>query len=221
MRIVHTALLSLLLGSAVASVGFAQVLTPFDENPWPPYDQHLDHPVPVVTMSRVGDIVALSGARVVDDGKGEPFVLGAASLDLHDPAHAKVVFRIANATDAPIRLDDVVIHEASLCSVPDQNHPFAYPQADGRAGGFHGTAQLQPGERVTIQIPIPPSCEVKEKLRGVEARRETLGVVVKVGRPGPHEFMSTPELRAKTDFYITKDLFFRVFDRLHAETSHP
>ena len=113
-----------------------------------------------------------------------------------------------------------MIHEASLCSTQDRDHPFAFPQSGGRAGGFHGTGQLQPGEKVTVQIPIPPSCP-KGKVRGVETRAETLGVLVKVVRPGPHEFMSTPELRAKTDFYMTKELFFRVFERLRAEASHP
>lgn len=221
MRVLQTALLSLVLASAVPSVSFAQFpLTPFDENPWPIYDQHLDRPVPVATVSRVNDIVALAGARVVDDGHGEPFVLGAASLDVHDPAHAKVMFAIANASDSPIPLDDVVINEMNLCSIPDRDHPFGFPLAGGRAGGFHGTGQLQPGERVTIQIPIPPSCP-KGKVRGVEMREEPLGILVAVARPGPHEYMSTPELRATTSFYPNTDLFFRVFERLRAEASHP
>jgi hypothetical protein len=64
LRIVHTALMSLLLGSAVPSVGFAQVLTPFESNPRPAYDERLTHLVPVATVSRVGDIVALDGARI-------------------------------------------------------------------------------------------------------------------------------------------------------------
>jgi hypothetical protein len=190
---VQMVLMSLILASALPSVASAQVLTPFDENPGRIYDQHLDHSVPVFTVSRVGDIVALSGARIVDDDHGEPFVLGAASLDLRDPVHTKVVFTITNVTDAPIPLDDVVIHEASLCSLNNSgsDHAFALPQSGGRAGGFHGTAQLQPGQRVTIQIPIPPSCEHKAKVRGKETQEQTLGILVKVVRPGPHEFMST------------------------------
>jgi hypothetical protein len=221
MRIVHTAFLSLVLAGAVPSAGSAQVLTPFAEFPGLIHDQHLDHPVPVATVSRVGDIVTLSGARIVDDGHGEPFVLGAASLDLHDPVHAKVRFTIANATDAPIPLDDVMINATSLCSISDPDHPYAYPQYGIRAGGFHGTAQLQPGEKASIQIPIPPSCDHKAKARGVALREETLGILVAVVRPGPHESMSAPELRSKADFYLNQELFFRVFDRLRAEALHP
>ena len=95
MRIVHTALMSLLLGSAIPSVGFAQVLLPFEGKPWPRYDEHLNRAVPVATVSRVGDIFALAGGRIVEDGHGEPFVLGAATLDLRDPSHAKVVFTMS------------------------------------------------------------------------------------------------------------------------------
>jgi hypothetical protein len=81
MRVLQTVLLSLVLASALPSVSFAQLpLTPFAENPWPICDQHFDRPVRVASVSRVNDIVSLAGARVVDDGHGEPFVLGAASL---------------------------------------------------------------------------------------------------------------------------------------------
>jgi hypothetical protein len=46
----------------------------------------LDRALPVATVSRVGDIVALARARTAQDGHGEPFVLGAAMLDLGNPA---------------------------------------------------------------------------------------------------------------------------------------
>lgn len=211
MRIASTALMILVAASAARSVAVAQILTP----PWDAnYDQRLAHPVPIATVSRVGDIVAVDGSRTVDDGRGEPFVLGNAMLDLHDPVHAKVVFTMSNATEAPVLLEDIMIVETRWCSVPDQNHPLAYPSAGYRAAGRYDPTQLQPGEKVTIQIPIAPSCPV---FKGVE----TLGVLVEVGRPAPQEWSSTPELRATTNrFSRDKPLFFfRVLDRLHAETA--
>jgi hypothetical protein len=209
MRIVHTALMSLLLGGAIPSVGFAQVLLPFEGKPWPGYDEHLDHAVPVATVSRVGDIFALAHARTVEDGHGEPFVLGTATLDLREPSHAKVVFTMTNVMETPILFTDVMIDAATLCSVPDRAHPFALPQASAQpADGMHDPRAFQPGEKVTVQIPIPPSCGKGS---------EPLGILVRVGRPGPGEWSSTPALRASTPFYVDKELFFRVFDRLRVD----
>ena len=213
MRILCPAMLSLLVVSAVPSVSFAQkVLTPFQSNPGPTYDERLDHAVPVATVSRVGDIVALEGARVVDDGHGAPFILGAATFDLTDPAHAKVLFTMTNAVETAILLDDVVIEEVRLCSVPDPDHPFGYPGTSGRAGGFHGTGEMQPGEKATVQIPIAPNC-----MKG----SQTVAVVVDVHRPGPREFSSTPRPNGISEFHATPELIFRVLDKLRAEASHP
>jgi hypothetical protein len=208
MRFGRTALMSLVLVGAVQAVGVGQVLTPFEGKPWPRYNERLDYAVPVVTVSRVGDIVALAGARVVEDDRGEPFVLGKATLDLRDPSHAKVVFTMTNATEAPILFKDLPIGQVRLCSTGDGKHPFAYPSVHGRtADGMHDPRSLQPAERVTIQIPVAPYC------------RDTLGIIVHVGRPGPGEWSSTPALRADTYFRTTKELFFRVFDRLRTEAT--
>jgi hypothetical protein len=209
MRIVRAAVMSLMWIGVVPRVSVAQVTSPFDSSPGPTSDERLDRVVPVATVSRVGDIAALDRARTVQDGRGEPFVLGAAALDLHDPVHAKVVFTMANATNAPILLDDVVIEEVRLCSVPDRNHPFAVPMIAGRAGGYHGTGELPAGQRIAVQIPIAPNCGVKGS--------NTLGILVGVHRPGPREFSSTPRPADNTEFHVTKELFFRVFDRLRAE----
>src|SRR4051812_6274758 len=75
MRIAEATLMSLAVAVAVPSAAGAQVLTPFLGNPWPLYDERLDHPVPVATVSRVDDLVSLSHPRTVQDGLGEPFVL--------------------------------------------------------------------------------------------------------------------------------------------------
>ena len=213
MRIVHTALLSLLLGSTVPSVGFAQVLTPFESNPMPAYDQRLRHLVPVATVSRVGDIVALDAARTVEDGRGKPFVLGAASLDLSDPARAKVVFTMANVTQTPVLLNDVEIFEWRVCSTTDARYQGFVA---GRAGGYSGaTAELKPGAKVTVEIPIGPSCE-----RPPEIQTQVIVVTVSRRRPSPHETSSTPPPPGDKRLHTEKDLFSRVLERLRAEASH-
>jgi len=209
MRIAQTAVMSLMWAAVVPSVSFAQALTPFASRPGSIYDERLDHVVPVATVSRVGDIVALDGARTVQDGHGEPFVVGTAALDLRDPVHATVVFTIANVTNHPILLDDVVIEDVRLCSVPDRNHPFAVPLASGRAGGDHGTEELPPGARIAVQIPVAPNCAGKGS--------DTLGILVGIHRPGPREFSSTARPADNTEFHVTKELFFRVFDRVAAQ----
>src|SRR6478672_11028678 len=105
MRVAHSALMSLLLASAVPTYALAQVLTlPAYASPHP---QSLDHTVPVATVSLVGDVVTLGGARIVQDSYGEPFVLGAATLNLSAPSQPKIVFTMTNGTEVPIPLKDV------------------------------------------------------------------------------------------------------------------
>jgi hypothetical protein len=213
MRIVHTALMSLLLGIAVPSIGVAQVLTSFQSNPMPAYDEGLDHVVPVATVSRVEDIVALDAARTVDDGRGKPFVLGAASLDMSDAAHAKVVFTIANVTQTPVPLNDVEIFEWRVCSTTNARYQGFVA---GRAGGYPaGTAELKPGAKVTVQIPIAPSCE-----RPTGIQTQVVVVTVSRRRPSPHETSSTPQPPGDKPLHMEKDLFSRVLERLRAEASH-
>jgi hypothetical protein len=211
MRSVYSAFVVLLALCAAPAMGAAQVLLPFEGKPWPTYNERLDRAVPVATVSHVGDMFAFAGARVVDDGHGEPFVLGAASLDLRDPAHAKVVLTMTNVTGVPILFTDVMIHEVLLCATGDRQRPFAFPQVGGRpADGIYDPREFQPGETVTIQIPIPPSCP---------ARSEPLSILVRVGRPSPAEWSSTPTLRANTHLSVNKELFLRVFARWRAEAT--
>jgi hypothetical protein len=211
MRVVYSAFVTLLAVCAAPSTGVAQVLLPFEGKPWPGYNERLDRAVPVATVSRVGDIFALADARIVEDGHGEPFVLGSATLDLRDPAHAKVVFTMTNVTGTPILFTDVMIHEVLLCATGDRERPFAFPQVGARpADGMYDPRVFQPGEQVTVQIPIPPSCPM---------RSEPLSILVRVGRPGPGEWSSTPVLRANTHLPLNRDLFFRVFERSRADAS--
>ncbi len=179
MRIAYPALMSLVTVSVVTSVGSAQVLTPLSGG------QHfgLDHAVPVATVSRVGDIVAPGGARIVQDQRGEPFVLGAATLDLRDPSNAKIVFTMTNPADTAIALNDVEITAHTMVSaVPDDGRPaVALNLRSGRAAR-HGGGELQPGATMTVQIPISaPACLNTCRLRGF---------LVSVGRESPHPPLS-------------------------------
>ena len=115
---------------------------------------------------------------------------------------------MANATETPILFKDLPIGQTRLCSSDDQKH-LAFNISHSRmADGEHDPRELQPGEKVTIQIPVAAYC------------KNTLGIIVNVGRPGPGEWSSTPALRASTYFRTTKELFFRVFERLRAEATH-
>jgi hypothetical protein len=182
MRIAYSAVVALLVIGAVPPVGVAQVLT---------LDQHgyrwsLDHAVPVATVSLVGDIVALGGARVVQDTYGEPFVLGAATLDVTVPGRAKVVFTMTNATEMPIRLKDVLVYERTMVSSTylrgvTVGAPYMPLSVSGVIAGNPPKAgeELQPGASLTVEMPISaPLCH--------EAQCQTDGFIVFVGRKLPH-----------------------------------
>ena len=110
MRIAHSALMALLVMGAAPSVGVAQVLT-LDQLG---YHWSLDHAVPVATVSLAGDIVALDGARTVQDSYGEPFVLGAATLDVTSDRQDRL--QDDECHDGPIPLKDVLFYERTMVS---------------------------------------------------------------------------------------------------------
>lgn len=159
MRIASPALLTLLLAGAAATTPSAQTFS------LPAYAygraQHLAQTVPVATVSLVGDVVRLGGARVVQDTYGEPFVLGAATLDLRIPSQPKIVFTMTNDSDAPISLNDVLIYERTLVSAEylrgvTVGAPFMPMSAAGWGPGDWQGEQLQPGSRLTVEVPLSP-----------------------------------------------------------------
>jgi hypothetical protein len=178
----------LLAGSAVPSVGSAQVLTLQPLR----YASSLDHAVPVATVSLVGDIVALGGARIVEDSYGEPFVLGGATLDVSVPSRAKVVFTMTNATETPIPLRDVMVYERTMLSASSKylrgvtvGAPHMPLSASGwRAALPRSGEELQPGASLTVEVPISsPVCDKGEC--------QADGFIVFVGREPPHGDRST------------------------------
>jgi hypothetical protein len=210
MRVTYSALIALLVASAVPSVGWAQVLTPFAgaRN-----DQRLDHVVPVATVNLVGDMVALADARIVQDPSGEPFVLGAATLDLRDPSHAKIVFTMTNTSETPIPWNTVALKVARVTLLPDNGRLFFGCSLSGRAG-HRGT--WQPGARVTVQVPIAPNANCL-----LLRKSEPEGFLVYAGRELPH-----PDLLAGPDDAGWREvgrrenaLFLRAFEKLRSLAS--
>src|SRR6187200_2338776 len=151
MRIVHSAFAILMAVTAVPAIGSAQVRALEVYKPF-----SLDHAVPVATVSLVGDIVALDGARIVQDAYGEPFVLGAAKLDRR-VSQTKVVFSITNASEKPIRLQDVVIYQRTMVSSTYFRDtmvgaPYMPMSASGWFAAYPNSGEELPaGESLTIE----------------------------------------------------------------------
>ena len=165
MRIADSALLTLLVASAVPSVGFARAL--LDESHLR-HDLHLDHVVPVATVSRLGQPVELADAHRVQDASGEPFVLGGATLDLSDPAHAMVAFTLTNATETPIPRKSVYVWEysvwrdkrglviPSIDGIPNPNDPrrMSFPGYGVTLSAWDIPETWQPAASITLRMPI-------------------------------------------------------------------
>lgn len=183
MRVASSAF-ALLAVIAVPSVSIAQVLTLARAGNPLGLPLNVDHQVPVATVSLAGDIVALGGGRIVQDPFGEPFMLGAATLDRHVASEGKIVFSITNVTDATIALKDVVIYERTMLSSLHLSGvtvgaPFMPTSAAGWGPGDLEGEELPSGASMTIEVPLSPLvCSTN----GCQAD----GFVVFVGRRLPH-----------------------------------
>ena len=203
MRITYSALLTLLLANAVPSLVAAQDLSP--NWPMPPYDQHLDHVVPIATVARVGGRLALANPRTVQDAQAEPFVLGAATLDLTNPSRATVTLTVTNTTDRAIPWNDLMFEEVRICGVSGQTH--GYPTVGGR-GGHPSEGEVPPGAKISVLIPVAPNC-AKEW--------DTEGILVFVGKPAPR--LSTPPSDPAWDdvWRLNKVVYDQVFEKLRTQ----
>jgi hypothetical protein len=218
MRITYSALITLMLASAVPSVGLAQVLSPFLGKTLRE-ERRLDHVVPVATVNLVGDMVALADPRVVDDPSGEPFVLGAASLDLRDPSHAKITFTMTNISSEPMPWDTVRFDVRSVTR-PDvvdrmRGAPALFIGCRiGRLGLAGSPRELwQPGATVTVQVPIAPytNCTQGSELQGF---------LVYAGSVLPHpDLLLGPSAPGWDEAAAEeKALFHRAFEKLTSRT---
>ena len=221
MRIAYSTVMTLLLVSAIPAIGLAQVLSPFRDTDQ--REHRLDRLVSVATVNLVGDVVALADSRVVDDPTGEPFVLGAATLDLRDPSHAQIVFSMTNASTEPIPWNTVELSVRRVTPVPldDQikGAPALFFCAHGALAGHPSRptspkGAWQPGATVTVQVPVADDC-----FRRSEAA-DPLAFLVYAGSELPHPDLllgpSDPGWSAVAA--RNKALFRRAFEKL---TEHP
>ena len=149
----QTAVLTLLVTSAVPSVGFAQLVIPYTQS----YDNlvdRLDHVLPVATVTRPVDGIALA-----DPHPGDGFVLGGATLDLKNPDRPVVAFTMTNATEMPILLSTVYVHEVRV-NLPsaDGSVVVACSTSPWLSHPGQGDKALQPGATVSVRMPIAPRC---------------------------------------------------------------
>lgn len=162
MRSSQAVVLTLLVASLVPSVGFAQteIVIPGTQQGWRHVDR-LDHALPVATVARAGDAIALPD-RILGDG----FVLGAAKLDIRDPNHPMIVFTIGNGSETPIPLSSVNVHVATVNARVDDSAALFVPCGyGGRLTDMlkveHVVAAdttLRPGATLTLAMPVGPRC---------------------------------------------------------------
>jgi len=193
MRIASSAFALFVVTIAVPSVGVAQVLTPFSPMEFSPVQrdtQSLDRVVPVATVNLVGDVVRLADPLDVQDPSGEPFVLGAASLDLRDRSHVTIAFTLTNGSSQPILWNTVEFRVERVTPVPLDDQMKGAPDLFFCPLSRRGLAGLpqemwQPGAIVNVEVPIAGDC-----LRRAEAA-DPLGFLVYAGRSLPHPDLSS------------------------------
>ncbi|HEX5473069.1 MAG TPA: hypothetical protein VFX12_00295 [Vicinamibacterales bacterium] len=140
----------LLVACTVPSVSFAQVVIPCPAGREAP----LDHVVPVATVSRPGDAMALADAR-----QGDGFVLGAATLDLKDPACPRVAFTITNPTQRAIPWQDVTLHAVRVNAAPEDGAlRIACSWTLSMIRWEPKDSAVQPGSTATLEMPIAGGC---------------------------------------------------------------
>lgn len=158
MRIANSVFAVLLVGGAVPSVGFAQIVVPYTTAEAVHTDK-LDHVLPVATVTRSTDAIKLAKPH---DGDG--FVIGAATVDIKDPDHPMLVFTISNGSESPIPLSSVDIHVATVNESTGPSATLYVPC--GYVGGLDSFARrakspittLQPGAQLTVAMPAGPHC---------------------------------------------------------------
>lgn len=175
MHLAYSALISLLLASAIPSVSSAQVLVPCLAR-----DEAIKDVVPVAAVTRLGDAIALADAQQADT-----FVLGAATLDMTDPKCTRVAFTMTNATGAPISLTNVSLHGVRVNSratdgLLKTSCSITIPTVDRR---FSKDTTLQPGATVAVEMPIA---------RGCPALGKTVGFLVSIRSDGTPWFQGEP-----------------------------
>jgi hypothetical protein len=178
MRIAYPTFAALMLAGAVPSVTFAQIVVPYGKAD---HVDRLDHVLPVAVVTRSGDAIALT-----DPKPGAGFVLGAATLDITDPEHPRIVFTVGNATQTAIPLSRVHVHVATVNALADDESALFVPCGYSgwmssllrRAGS--GVTVLEPGATLTLAVPVGPHCGPDKDGRP----RPNVGFLVHLGSDG-------------------------------------
>jgi hypothetical protein len=192
--------------AAPSAEAIQHVLTPFHDALLE--QQNLDHAVPIATVPRVGSIVALADARIVQNPSGQPFVLGAATLDVTNISSPRIGFTMTNTTQQPIQLSDVFI-EAQTMAV-DKGYARYLGSLEGQAGSSLAGEQLQPGATIVVDMPISP---LTISARYLDTKYKTWGFLVLVGEwPGP-----ASNRAAWDDWKLSESLLEQAFATLISE----
>lgn len=166
---------------AIPSVSFAQVVVPCRS-----LDVTTKALLPVATVTRLGDAIALADAQPRDT-----FVLGAATLEMKDPACTKIAFTMTNATDAPIALTNVSLHSVRVNAGAADGRLYTacstdIPTVDRR---FSKDATLQPGATVSVEMPIARDCP---------SLGPTVGFLVSIRSDGSHWWLGDTPVEFQT-----------------------
>jgi hypothetical protein len=193
MRIASSTVAALLVVGAIPSLAFAQIVVAYPPGP-PSHVARLDHAVPVATVTQLNDPIALADAK-----PGVDFVRGAATVDVGDPDHPKIIFTVSNQTASPIPPDNVFVHVASVYPGRDGEPAVSLCGYNGRLSEMLKTpgsspaanATLAPGATVTIAIPVGPGPCVRQD------PQQNVGFLVHLTGDGRHHFAGddVPRLR--------------------------
>jgi hypothetical protein len=184
MRITSSTVAALLVAIAVPSFGFAQIVVAYPPGP-PAHVARLDHAVPAATVTQPSDPIALANAK-----PGVDFVRGAATVNVDDPDHPKILFTVSNQTASPIPPDSVFVHVASVYPGKDGEPVVSLCGYSGRLSDMlkapgssaAANATLAPGATVTIAVPVGPGpCVQKDP-------QQNVGFLVHLTGDGTHHF---------------------------------
>jgi hypothetical protein len=217
MRIAYSGLIAVLVASALPSVGFAQIVIPYTKAELS-YTDRLDHAVPVATVTRTGDAIALGDPKL-----GVGFVLGAAKLDIRDPGQPMIVFSMSNGSETPIPLRSVSVHVATVNALVDDSAALFVPCGYyGRLtdilrvhNAVSGDTTLRPGATVTLTMPVGPHCGPDKDGRP----RPNVGFLVHLSSDGTSWSDGPPAQEGPSPAQLPEDALLRsAFEKLRSQS---
>lgn len=159
MRMTYSAVGTILALSSIPSVSFAQIVVPYPQAK-PNHVARLDHAVPVATVTPPGDAITLANPK-----PGAGFVLGTATMNMKDPDHPMIVFRVSNGSESAIPPSNVVLHVLTVYARRDGSPTvnicgYMSPLSgllDRPGSAGRQSATMKPGVTITMAVPTGPS----------------------------------------------------------------